>query len=48
MDIVYKFLMWFAISFPLIILMKGFIPSDVFFAFIIALIFGFLAVREGE
>jgi len=48
MDIMFKFLMWFVISFPILIAAETIIPSRVFYAFIIALIFGFLAVRNDE
>ena len=48
MDVMFKFLMWFAISFPILVVADGIFPSRVFFAFIIALIFGFLAVRNDQ
>jgi len=48
MDIVFKFLAWFVISFPILIAAEAAIPSKVLYAFIVALIFGFLAVRNDE
>jgi len=48
MDIVIKFLMWFVISFPILIAVDVIIPSRVLYSFIVALIFGFLAVRGEE
>jgi len=45
MDIVFKFLTWFTISFPILIAVDSLFPSRIFLSFIIALIFGFLAVR---
>jgi len=46
MDVMFKFLMWFVISFPVLIAADAMFPSRIFFAFIVALIFGFLAVRN--
>ena len=48
MDVMFKFLAWFAISFPILIAMDAMFPSRVFFAFIIALLLGFLAVKGDQ
>jgi len=45
MDVMFKFLMWFVISFPILIAADSIFPSRIFFAFIVSLIFGFLAVK---
>jgi len=48
MDVMFKFLMWFVISFPILIAADAIFPSRVFYAFVVSLIFGFLAVKGDQ
>ena len=48
MDTVYKFFIWMIISFVVIYTMYTFIPNPVIFAFILALIVGFIGTKESK
>jgi len=48
MEVILKFLMWFVISFPILIAVDSIVPSRIFFSFVVALIFGFLAVNGDQ
>jgi len=48
MEVMVKFLMWFVISLPILIAVESIVPRKIFFSFIVALIFGFLAVKGDQ
>ena len=48
MLVIYKFLLWFVISFPIIIFLNSLVPQEIIFSFIISLAIAFIAVKEDD